>query len=103
MSFAAGSGACISAEPTRIASAPGELGCRALGARVDAGLGDDDPVARRRARRARAAPRGRSGTSTRSRALIPITGASESDRAVELLGVVRLDEGVEPELGCGCA
>ena len=46
-SFAPGSGARMSVEPTSIAVGAGELGGGALGAGGDRRLGDDDPVARR--------------------------------------------------------
>ena len=75
----------MSAVPTRIASAPGELGGCALRARVDAALGDDDAVARDAARRARAARARSISKLPRSRAFTPTISAPSCDRAVELL------------------
>ena len=74
-SFAPGSAARISVEPTSIAFGAGELGRGALGARLDRGLGDrrSGRAAPRRAARAGGA---RSISNVeRSRALTPITGA----------------------------
>ena len=59
-SFAPGSGARISVEPTSIAFAPASSAAAPWARVAIAGLGDHDPVARRAARAARAAPRGRS-------------------------------------------
>ena len=79
----------------------GQLGGGALRARLDPALGDHDAIRGRSRRRARAAPARSIEKVARSRALIPITGASRPYGARELVRVVRLDEGVEAEVARG--
>ena len=79
----------------------GELRLRALGARGDAALGDDDPVARRaldegQLRLPVDLERGEVA------GVDPDDVRAELDRALELRRVVRLDQRIEAELGrCG--
>jgi hypothetical protein len=96
-SFAAGSGACISAEPTRIASAPASSAPRPA-PRADAALGDDD--------RSRGAVRDelelRAPVDRERREVAgvdPDHRRAEGHAPLELVRVVRLDERVEAELG----
>ena len=95
-SFAPGSGARMSAVPTRIAFAPGELGRCSLRARVDPALRDDDSVARDpRHELELRAPVDREAAEV-ARVHSDDLGL-ERDRALELLGVVGFDERVQPE------
>ena len=97
-SLSAGSGARMSAVPTRIASAPATSAAAPCARRVDAALGDHD-----------ARPRGARDELELRRAVDrerlqvarvdPDRVGAESDRAVELRRRVRLDERVHPELG----
>ena len=99
-SFAPGSGACISAEPTRIASAPASSAAAPCARVWIAALGDDDAVVREIVALSdevelRAAVDREGGEVARVDA---DHRRAERDRALELGGVVRLDERVEAEL-----
>ena len=97
-SFAPGIGRAHERGADEDRGCPRELGGRPLGAGVDARLGDHDPVA------------GGAGDELELEAAVDVErrevagvdsdhGRVERDRAVELLGVVRLDERVEAEGG----
>ena len=80
---------------------PGQLGRGCLGARLDAALRDDDPVPRSASDEVElgAAVDLERGEVAR---VDPDRVGAEGDGAVELLGGVGLDEGVETEVAGGC-
>ena len=98
-SFAAGSGACISAEPTRIASAPASSAAAPCARVWIAALGDDDRSAGQRGSATRSSCVAAVDRERREVARVdPDHRRPQPRGAGELVRVVRLDERVEPEL-----
>ncbi len=95
-SFAPGSGARISVEPTSTAFAPGQLGRGGLRARLDRALGDQHPIARRTGDQLELA----AAVEIERREVARVDADHrrvECDGTRELVGVVRLDERVQAE------